>query len=111
MTERSGKTCPVMMRRACSGSLRFAYYHWARTAMQNDERSRAHYHELRGRGQSHGRTLRGVVDRLLNVAVAMLRAGTLYDPSLRWASDAQEGQAGPGRRPRPGDQTTPRTGE
>jgi transposase len=111
VTQRSGQTCHVLMRRACSGRLRFAYYHWARTAMQHDERSRAHYHELRARGKSHGRTLRGVVDRLLNVAVAMLRAGTLYDPELRRASEAQEGQTGQGRRPRPGERTRPRTGE
>jgi hypothetical protein len=77
------------MRRACSGRLRFAYYHWARTAVQNDQRSRAHYAALRSRGKSHGRALRGVVDRLLAVAVAMLRAGTLYDPSLRGLPETQ----------------------
>ena len=96
MTERSGKMCHVMMRRACSGGLRFAYYHWARTAAQNDERSAAHYRELRGRGKSHGRALRGAVDRLLGVAVSMLRAGTLYDVSLRPVREV-----GAGRRERP----------
>jgi transposase len=97
VTERSGKTCHVLMRRACRAGLRFAYYHWARTAVQNDERSAAHYRALRGRGQSHGRALRGVVDRLLVVAVAMLRAGTLYDVSLRPVREP-----GAGRRERPG---------
>jgi transposase len=96
VTERSGKTCHVLMRRACSRGLRFAYYHWARTAAQNDERTAAHYRELRGRGQSHGRALRGAVDRLLGVAVSMLRAGTLYDVSLRPVR-----QPGDGRRARP----------
>ncbi len=96
VTERSGKTCHVLMRRACSGGLRFAYYHWARTATQNDERSAAHDRELRGRGKSHGRALRGVVDRLLSVAVSMLRAGTLYDVSLRPVREP-----GAGRRERP----------
>jgi transposase len=96
VTERSGKTCHVMMRRACSRGLRFAYYHWARTAAQNDERTAAHYRELRGRGQSHGRALRGAVDRLLGVAVSMLRAGTLYDVGLRPVR-----QPGDGRRARP----------
>jgi transposase len=83
VTKRSGKTCLVAMRRACSGRLRYAYYHWARTAVQNDERSRAHYRALRAGGKSHGRALRGVVDRLLSVAVAMLRSGALYDAALR----------------------------
>jgi transposase len=98
VTKRSGKTCQVQMRRACSRSLRYAYYHWARTAVQNDERSREHYAALRARGQSHGRALRGVVDRLLVVAVAMLRAGTLYDEGLRPARGAEAAGAGSGRR-------------
>jgi transposase len=96
VTERSGKTCHVQMRRACSAHLRFADYHWARTAVQNDERGAAHYRALRGRGKSHGRALRGVVDRLLSVAVAMLRARTLYDVSLRPVPEP-----GDGRRERP----------
>jgi transposase len=83
VTKRSGKSRSVQMRRACSARLRFAFYHWARIAIQRDPRSSAHYRELRTRGQTHGRALRGVVDRLLAVAVAMLRAGTLYDPARR----------------------------
>ena len=102
VTQRSGKSCRVEMRRACSGRLRFAYYHWARTAVQNDERSRAHYAALRAGGKSHGRALRGVVDRLLAVAVAMLRVGTLYDPGLR-SSPATRADRTDARRPtRPG---------
>jgi transposase len=83
VTRRSGQSCQVVMRRACSARLRFAYYHWGRTAVQQDARAKAHYQQLRARGRSHGRALRGVVDRLLAVAVAMLRSGTLYDPKLR----------------------------
>jgi hypothetical protein len=73
------------MRRACNKWLRYAYYHWGRTAIQQDASSMTHYRALRARGKSHGRALRGVVDRLLIVAVAMFRKGTLYDPSLRLA--------------------------
>jgi hypothetical protein len=62
--------------------------------VQNDELSRAHYAALRARGRSDGRALRGVVDRLLAVAVAMLRSGTLYDPALR--SSAEGRRAGGG---------------
>ena len=47
---------------------------------QCDERSREHYAELRRKGQSHGRALRGVADRLLAVLISMLKSGTLYDP-------------------------------
>lgn len=85
VTRRSGQAHQVLMRRACSARLRFAFYHWGRVAMQRDPRSGEHYRELRRRGHSHGRALRGVVDRLLAMAVAMLRAGTLYDPARRGA--------------------------
>jgi len=56
-------------------------YHWARVAVQHDARSRAKYVALRGRGHSHGRALRSVADRLLNVACAMLKNRTLFNPS------------------------------
>jgi hypothetical protein len=58
-------------------------YHWARIAIQHDPTSKAKYAALRGRGHSHGRALRSVADRLLNVACAMLKNGTLFNPSLK----------------------------
>jgi hypothetical protein len=57
-----------------------ALYHWARVAVQHDPRSRAKYAALRLRG--HARALRSVGDRLLNVACAMLRNGTQFNPLL-----------------------------
>ena len=57
-------------------------YHWARVAIQHDPRSKAKYAALRSRGHSHGRALRSVADRLLNVACAMLKNGTLFNPLL-----------------------------
>ena len=57
-------------------------YHWARVATQHDPRSRSKYAALRSRGHSHGRALRSVADRLLNVACAMLRSGTTFNPFL-----------------------------
>lgn len=81
--KRSGRNAPVVMRHACNGRLRNAIFHWARVSAQRDPHSGAHYAALRARGHSHGRALRGVADRLLAVACAMLRDGTLYDPSLR----------------------------
>jgi hypothetical protein len=80
VTKRSGKSCRVEMRQACSGRLRTAAYHWARVAIQHDPRSRARYGALRARGHTHGRALRGVADRLLAVACAMLESRTAYDP-------------------------------
>jgi transposase len=82
VTKRSGKSCIVVRRQACHDRLANAMYHWARVAVQHDLRSRAKYAALRSRGHSHGRALRSVADRLLNVACAMLKAGTTFNPSL-----------------------------
>jgi transposase len=82
VTKRSGKYCIVLRRQACSDRLANAMYHWARVAIQHDPKSKAKYTALRGRGHSHGRALRSVADRLLNVACAMLKTGTLFDASL-----------------------------
>jgi transposase len=81
VTRRSGKRCVVVMRQACHMRLRTAIYHWARVAIQHDELSKRRYRALRKRGHSHGRALRTVADRLLAVACAMLRTGTLFDPA------------------------------
>ena len=80
VTKRSGKSMRVSLRRASHRRLRNATYHWARVAMQKDPVSKAKYHVLRSRGHGHARSLRSVADRLLNVACAMLRDQTLFDP-------------------------------
>lgn len=81
ITRSSGRSRRVMMRRACDNRLRNACYHMARVASMHDPAARAQYSELRSRGHSHGRALRGVADRLLRIICAMLRDGTLYDPT------------------------------
>ena len=82
VTKRSGKSCIVVRRQACQPRLANAIYHWARVAIQHDPKSRDKYAALRSRGHSHARALRSVADRLLNVACAMLRSGTTFNPKL-----------------------------
>ncbi len=79
VTDASGKRRTVRMRYACNQRLRRASYHWGRVAVQRDPGSAAYYHRLRGRGHTHGRALRSVVDRLLRVLIALLRTDRLYD--------------------------------
>jgi transposase len=79
VTKRSGKSCIVTRRQACHDRLANAMYHWARVAVQRDPKSRSKYATLRSRGHSHGRALRSVADRLLNVACAMLKSGTTFN--------------------------------
>lgn len=78
----SGKTRWETRRLALQHELRNALYHWARVAVQRDPLSKTRYRALRARGHSHGRALRTVGDRLLAVACAMLKDGTLYDPKI-----------------------------
>jgi endonuclease III len=86
VTHQSGTRRGVRMRHACNTRLRVAVYHWARTATQHDAHAKAHYAALRARGHTHGRALRGVADRLLNVLCAALRKSRTYDPGLRRAA-------------------------
>jgi transposase len=80
VTRRSGKSCIVVRRHACNSRLRNAVYHWARVAVQRDPIGKQRYAELRRRGHSHGRALRGVGDRLLYVLCTLLQRQTLFDP-------------------------------
>jgi transposase len=72
----------VVRRYACNRRLRNATYHWALTAIRHDVTGRAKYDALRAKGHGHGRALRSVIDRLLNVACAMFNSRTLFDPGL-----------------------------
>jgi transposase len=83
VTKRSGKSHTVIMRYAAHVRLRNTVYHWARVAIQHDPKSRRRYTALRQRGHSHGRAIRGVADRLLNVACVLLQRQTPFDPDHR----------------------------
>ncbi len=85
VTKQSGKRRQVLLRRARSQPLNNALHHWARIAVLRDPHSKEHYDRLRARGHGYARALRGVMDRILPVAFALLRDRTLYDPSRRSA--------------------------
>jgi len=96
VTRQSGKHKDVSIRYACNSRLRQATYDWARVSTCHDVRNKQHYADLRRKGHSHGRALRGIADRLLGLLVAMLKTHSLYDPT-RWnqprASVQPTGQA------------------
>lgn len=85
ITRQSGKKAVVLMRRGCNERLRNALYHWSRCSVVHDPRSKQTYAQMRARGHSHGRALRGMADRWLAVLFSMLRQHTLYDPKQRAA--------------------------
>ena len=88
VTRRSGKSTVVVRRLAAHNRLRNAVYHWADFARRNDPVSKAKYTALRARGHGHARALRGVADRLLCVACAMLENQTTFDPACRSPAQA-----------------------
>jgi len=85
ITRQSGKKKVILMRRGCNERLRNALYHWARTSIVWDPKSKSIYAGMRACGQSHGRALRGMADRWLRVLFAMLRHKTLFDVQRRAA--------------------------
>jgi transposase len=78
ITRQSGKKKSVGMRYGCNPRLRLALYHWTRVSSQKDPKTKQRYAEMRARGHSHGRALRGLADRWLATLVSMLRHNTLY---------------------------------
>jgi transposase len=85
VTRQSGKKKVVLMRQGCNERLRNALYHWSRVSVVCDPKSKAQYAQMRAKGQSHGRALRGIADRWLDVLMSMLRYNTIYDPTRRAA--------------------------
>lgn len=83
----------VSQRRACNPRLREATYHWARVAAQCEPRAKKHYTDLRSKGHSHGRAVRGVSDRLFKVMMSMLSRNEFYDAARRHRSDALDHNA------------------
>lgn len=86
ITHQSGKKTAVLMRRGCNERLRNALYHWSRVSLPRDPHSKSVYAQMRARGHSHGRALRGMADRWLAVMISMLRHHTLYNPERRAAA-------------------------
>jgi transposase len=83
VTQQSGNSKLVCMRRACNRRLRHALFHSANVYIQHDARARALYSRHRQKGQNHARALRSVGDRLLALILTLVRKQILYDPTLR----------------------------
>jgi len=83
VTKQSGRRRVVLLRRSRSQPLNYAVHHWAQIAVRRDHKSKQHYDRLRSHGHRHPRAIRGVADRLLTVAVAMLRDRSFYQPERR----------------------------
>jgi transposase len=81
VTRQSGNKKAVLMRYGCNHRLRNALYHWSRVSTIKDPHAKQIYAQMRARGLSHGRALRGIADRSLATMISMLHHRTLYDPA------------------------------
>lgn len=85
VTRQSGKKTVVSRRYGCNERMQNALYHWSRVSVACDKASKDAYARMRAAGHTHGRALRGLADRWLDVLVSMLKHNTLYDPLRRAA--------------------------
>jgi transposase len=83
VTKQSGGTRYVVMRQVCQPRLRVALHLAALQAIRIDPKLHDLYVRARARGQSVGRAVRNIADRLLYLAVQLLKKNQLYDISLR----------------------------
>ena len=83
VTKQSGGTRYVVMRQVCQPRLRVALHISALQAIRIDPKFHDLYLRARARGQTVGRAIRNIVDRLLFLAVQLLRKNQLYDIGLR----------------------------
>jgi transposase len=83
VTKQSGGTRYVVMRQVCQPRLRVALHLSAMQAIRIDPKFHDLYVRARARGQSVGRAIRNIADRLLYLAVQLLKKNQLYDVSLR----------------------------
>ena len=73
----------VAMRQFCQPRLRVALHLSAMQAIRIDPKLHDLYVRARARGHTVGRAIRNIVDRLLFLAVQLLRKNELYDVTLR----------------------------
>ncbi len=83
ITKQSGGTRYVVMRQVCQPRLRVALHLAALQAIRIDPKFRDLYLRGRARGQTVGRAIRNIADRLLFLAVQLLKKNQLYDIGLR----------------------------
>lgn len=83
ITKQSGGSRFVVMRQFCQPRLRVALHIAALQAIRIDPKFHDLYVRARARGHTVGRAIRNIVDRLLFLAVQLLRKNELYDVTLR----------------------------
>jgi transposase len=88
ITRASGKSRVVLARYARNRRLADACYLWAFASITASPGSRAFYDARRAAGDTHGRALRALANRLVGILHGCLRHGALYDEHTAWGHRA-----------------------
>lgn len=88
----SYRNVPVKMRTARNVTLQVSICQAVDAARRIDPHFRDLYRDMKARGKSHGRALRGVADRYLKVLIAVLKRGTPYEKRIECSPTAIAGE-------------------
>jgi transposase len=91
VTQKSGKSRLVFIRRACNKLLRVTVHLWADESRQKCAWAEAYYRQKKSKGQSHARALRCLGQRWLKILWRMWQDRTSYDEALHMKSLARSG--------------------
>lgn len=91
VTQKSGKSRLVFIRRACNKLLRATVHLWADESRQKCAWAEAYYRQKKSKGQSHARALRCLGQRWLKILWRMWQDRTSYDEALHMKSLARSG--------------------
>lgn len=90
ITKASGTHRVVLARYARNRRLADACYLWAFAALNASPGARAFYDQRRTGGDTHGRALRALANRLVGILHGCLRYGTPYDEHVAWGHRTQQ---------------------
>jgi len=82
VTEKSGKSCWIHWRLACSKFLRQTFHEFAGQSILGSDWARAYYDQQRQRGKSHHAALRALAFKWIRIIFRCWKNRTLYDETL-----------------------------
>jgi transposase len=91
LTQSSGKSLIVKMRRACNKILRATVHHWADLSRATCPWAAAYYQQKKSQGKSHASALRCLGQRWLKILWKIWQTGSRYDEALHTRNQVKHG--------------------
>jgi len=86
VTEKSGKSCWVHWRLACSKFLRQSFHEFAAQSIPHSNWARAYYNQQKQRGKSHHAAVRALAYKWIRIIFRCWKTRTPYDEARYWKS-------------------------